>query len=819
MKTQINTLAEEFLPTLVLKNTVLFPGITLPVLISKTVGLNALHHALKQDKDKRIVALTLKEGVEIDSARPQDFYSVGTLCVIESIETSENEETIAYIVAHHRFAINETVYSPDFNSWESSGHIIPDIVDLDSPTEKALMTSLKDISREILESLKAGSNLKRSLDGFTDVGQFTNIVAQNLPLIIPKKQEILEIASIKNRALKVLELLVEQREMIKVNNEMGLKISEKTSKAYRESILREQLKAIKEELGEGYSESAGGEKQSLKERILAAKLPKEVEKVAMEQLDRYENMGAQNAESHVIRNYLDLILALPWNDQPQEDVDLDNAEKILNEEHYGLEKIKKHIVQHLAVMKLSPNKKGSILLFVGPPGVGKTSLGQSIAKALGRKFVRASLGGVRDDSEIRGHRRTYIGALPGRIIEGIKRAKEKNPVFMLDEIDKLSRGYGGDPAAAMLEVLDPEQNSTFTDHYLDLPFDLSKVFFIATANSLETIPPALLDRMEVIQLSGYTTDEKMHIAKNHLVPKQLKEHGLSADEMREPAVHVSFSDDILKNLIIDYTREAGVRDLQRKIAKIFRSLTEKVVRHPEQNSFIIDQPLVEDVLGIEKNSYELAQEKAHPGVVTGLAWTPVGGDILFIETAMMPGSGKIQLTGKLGEVMSESAHIGLSLVRSKLSALVPELDFTKTDFHIHVPSGSIPKDGPSAGITIFTALCSLVLGKMIDPKLAMTGEITLRGAVMPVGGVKEKLIAAHRAGIKKIILSKRNEKDLREVPEIVKKDIQFIFVENINELLAASFGRFNQNFFRDDLLYPPPADQNSSNFSNGMGFV
>ena len=811
MKTQINTLAEEFLPILVLKNTVLFPGITLPVLISKTVGLNALHQALKSDKQNRIIALTLKDSVEIDSARAADFYSVGTLCVVENIETTETDETIAYIVAHQRFSINSIKYSEDFNSWESNGHIVPDVADLDPPTEKALLSSLKDISKEILESLKAGANLQRSLDGFTDVGQFTNIVAQNLPLIITKKQEILEIASIKNRALKVLELLVEQREMIKVNNEMGLKISEKTSKAYRESILREQLKAIKEELGEGYEESEEGDKQTLKEKILAANLPKEILKVALENLNRYENMGPQNAESHVIRNYLDLILALPWNDKASEDVVLDNAEKILNDEHYGLERIKKHIVQHLAVMKLSPTKKGSILLFVGPPGVGKTSLGQSIAKALGRKFVRASLGGVRDDSEIRGHRRTYIGALPGRIIEGIKRAKEKNPVFMLDEIDKLSRGYGGDPSAAMLEVLDPEQNSTFTDHYFDLPFDLSKVFFIATANSIDSIPAPLLDRMEVIQLSGYTTDEKMHIAKKHLIPKQLKEHGLAA-------YGIEFSDEIVKNIITDYTREAGVRELQRKIAQVFRGLTEKVVRVPAQKTFVIDKSLIEEVLGVDKNSYELAQEKSLPGVVTGLAWTPVGGDILFIETVMMPGTGKIQLTGKLGEVMSESAHIGLSLVRSRLSALIPELDFTKTDFHIHVPSGAIPKDGPSAGITIFTALCSLVLGKVIDPKLAMTGEVTLRGAVMPVGGVKEKLIAAHRAGIKKIIMSKKNEKDLREVPDVVKKDIQFTFVDNINELLAASFGRFNQNLFRDGLLYPPPADQNS-NSTNSMGFI
>lgn len=796
MKTTYTITNEQFLPTLVLKNTVLFPDVALPVLVSRPVGLNALHRAIDSDKERRFVALSLKEGAEIDNLKSSDFYTVGTLCIVERIEKNEKGESIAYVRSIERFQAKSIQFEPAGNLWATQGEIVPDVIDLDAPTEKALLTSLKEVSREILTSINATETFKRTLEEFKDAGLFTNVVAQHLPLIIPKKQEILELASVKNRALKVLELLVEQREMIKVNNEMGVKISEKTSKAYRESILREQLKAIKEELGESSAEGEAGEKKSLKDRIQDAHLPKDIEKVAVDQLNRYESMGQQNAESHVIKNYLELILSLPWNDEAVKELDLDLAQKILDDEHYGLDKIKKHIIQHLAVMKLAPNKKGSILLFVGPPGVGKTSLGQSIAKALGRKFVRASLGGVRDDSEIRGHRRTYVGALPGRIIEGLKRAKEKNPVFMLDEIDKLGRGYGGDPAAAMLEVLDPEQNGTFTDQYLDLPFDLSKVFFIATANSLDTIPGPLLDRMEVIQLSGYTTDEKMHIAKNHLFPKQLKEHGLTTD-------HVEMNDEVLKNMIADYTREAGVRDLQRKIAKVLRSVSEKVVKNAGQEKILVDNFVVEDVLGVDKNTYELSLASATPGVVTGLAWTPVGGDILFIESAMMPGTGKIQLTGKLGEVMSESAHIGLSLVRSKLSKLVPGFDFGKTDFHVHVPSGSIPKDGPSAGITIFTALCSLVLGKIVDPKLAMTGEITLRGAVMPVGGVKEKLIAAHRAGIKRIIMSKRNEKDLKEVPLIVKSEMEFFFVENINELMMAVFGKMSPPHFYESLLGPP----------------
>lgn len=795
MKTQIMTNTEQFLPTLILKNTVIFPEVALPILITKAVGLNAVQEAFAEGNQKLFVATTLKEGASMERATPVDFYNTGTLCRLDRLEKNDRNETVAYVIALSRFQISELSYNEALNMWKSRGEQVFDQHDLDEPTEKALLLSLKDISAEILESINASKEFRNSIDRFDRVAEFTNLISQHLPLIISKKQEILEISSIKNRALKVLELLVEQREMIKVSTEMGLKISEKTSKAYRETILREQLRAIKEELGEGGETITGeaGEKITLKDRVLKAKLPLDVEKIAIEQCNRFEAMGPQNAESHVIKNYLELILSLPWEEPQSVDIDIDRARAILDEEHYGLEKIKKHIIEHLAVMKLAPKKKGSILLFVGPPGVGKTSLGQSIAKALGRKFVRASLGGVRDDSEIRGHRRTYIGAMPGRIIEGIKRAKEKNAVFMLDEIDKLGRGYGGDPASALLEVLDPEQNATFMDHYLDVSFDLSKVFFIATANSLETIPGPLLDRMEVIQLSGYTSEEKLHIAKNHLLPVQMNEHGLTFDQ-------VELSDEILKKMIEDYTREAGVRDLQRKIARVLRSISEKVVRQKENQKIKITNEDLEEVFGVHKNIYEVAQTTSVPGVVTGLAWTPMGGDILFIESLMMPGSGRIQLTGKLGEVMSESAHIGLSLVRSKLSGMLPGFDFSKIDFHIHVPSGAIPKDGPSAGITIFTALCSLVLGKAVDPKLAMTGEITLRGVIMPVGGVKEKIIAAQRAGIERVVLSRRNEKDLIDIPESVRSKIHFNFVENINELLSFVFSGTTKPHFGEGLL-------------------
>jgi ATP-dependent Lon protease len=806
MKTQILINTEKFLPALVLNNTVLFPDVEIPVMVSSTTNINAIERVLEQGGDTLFISITLRDGYAVEQAQNNSFYSIGTLCTLQRIERKNDGAIIAHIKALYRFKILQIQLQEAFNMWASRGEALLDIVDLDASTDAALLRSSKEISNDILDALKISKDVKKALEHIENIALFTNMAAQNLKVLTSIKQELLETVSVRTRALKVLELLVEQREMIKINNEMGLKISQKTSRAYREAILREQLKAIKEELGEEPdSLQTEGSKLTFKERISQEKLPKDVEKIAMEQLARYESMGPQNAESHVIKNYLDLILAMPWNSETAKEIDLDIAQTILDDEHFGLEKIKEHIIQHLAVMKLSPSKKGSILLFVGPPGVGKTSLGQSIAKALGRKFVRASLGGVRDDSEIRGHRRTYIGAMPGRIIEGIKRAKENNPVFMLDEIDKLGRGYGGDPASALLEVMDPEQNSSFMDHYLDIPFDLSKIFFIATANSLETIPVPLLDRMEVIQLNGYTLEEKLHIAKIHLLPKQMKEHGMASEQ-------VILNDEILKKITEEYTREAGVRNLQRQIAKVLRSISEKLVRNADKKTIEISAIDIENILGVHKVSFELAQTIASPGVVTGLAWTPVGGDILFIETLMMPGTGKILLTGKLGEVMSESAHIGLSLVRSKLSTMLPAFDFSKTDFHIHVPSGSIPKDGPSAGITIFIALCSLVLQKTVDPQMAMTGEITLRGAIMPVGGIKEKIIAAHRAGIKRVIMSQKNEIDLIEIPAKVKNDMQFYFVSNISELINYVFGEIGQNYTKE-LELPPPGNFENLNFN------
>jgi ATP-dependent Lon protease len=510
-------------------------------------------------------------------------------------------------------------------------------------------------------------------------------------------------------------------------------------------------------------------------------MPDDVRKKALSELKKLETGGNQNHESPVIRNYLDLLLDLPWETEEKKNIDIAEARRVLGSNHNGLEKVKERIIQHLAVMKLKQEKQGSILLLSGPPGTGKTSLGKSIADALGRKYVRISLGGIRDEAEIRGHRRTYVGALPGRIINGIQKAKTKNPVFILDEIDKLSSSYAGDPASALLEVLDPEQNSTFSDHYLEVPYDLSDVLFIATANTLATIPAPLLDRMEHIEISGYTKNEKFAIAKDHLIPEILREHGLDAGKLQ-------VTDEALKEIIEKYTREAGVRWLKKQLAKIARYVSEKIVSGTVELPFVVSLDNLSLVLGKELIRQEVARKEPVPGVVTGLAWTPVGGEILFIEETYMPGTGKLTLTGQLGDVMKESATISLSLIRSRLANTQNGFNFITSDIHIHVPSGATPKDGPSAGVTIFTALASLITGKTVDPDLAMTGEITLSGAVLPVGGIKEKVLAAHRAGIRKIILPKANERDLTEVPEDVRNELAFVTVETVEEVLKEALG-------------------------------
>lgn len=779
----INAKLNLSVPVLALRNLVLFPGVSVPIRVGRAQSIAAIQTIRSEAGSDReitgqILAVLQRPLEQKERIEPSELHQVGVLCQIERIRGNERDGFQLMLRGVERVQMTE--------AFEYAGALralvqpLNDIVDVDSQTIGALSESLKAIARQILELLPGGGEQMVTLvDGINDLGFLTNIAAANVDIAIEQKQAILEEANLKARALKLLDLMHHLRDELQVRVEIRDKLTSKLGKTQREALLREQLRAIQEELNED-GESGPAKAEDYRKKINDSGMPDAVRKVALDELKRLESLNSQSPENHVIRNYLDLLVAMPWKPDAEPELDLKAAKAVLDNDHYGLDKIKKRILEHLATKKLrGANSKGLILLFVGPPGVGKTSLGQSIAKALGRKFVRGSLGGVRDDAEIRGHRRTYIGAMPGRIIQGIKRAASMNPVFLLDEIDKLGRGYQGDPAAALLEVLDPEQNATFTDHYLDVPYDLSQVLFIATANSLESIPGPLLDRMEVIELNGYTTAEKVHIAENHLVPKQREEHGIKPDQFILPR-------ELLVELINGYTREAGVRDLQRKIQALCRSATTQIIEGAELVT--IERKDVEEALGPVRYEHEMTDKLNPPGVATGLAWTPVGGEILFIESALMPGSGKLILTGQLGEVMKESAQIALSLIRSRLPQVARAFEADKRDLHLHVPAGAIPKDGPSAGVTMLTSIASLLTGLSVDPKLAMTGEVTLRGAVTPVGGIKEKVIAAHRSGVTKIVLSRRNERDLRDVPNEVKNELKFHFVDDVADVLRVALG-------------------------------
>ncbi len=760
-------------PVLAARNVVLFPGTSLPLNVGRPKSVAAVEAA--RQGEGFIIAVAQKNESDGD-ALPRDLYAVGTLCKIEKVRGTAEHGYQVLLRGVSRVHLSKV--GEEGGAIVASTDLLPDVKDADDKTIEALVGSVKTLAKEILAMIPGDTRrVEELVDGIDDATLLTHLCAEYIDVSLASKQELLELVSLRQRSLKLLEFMQLQKETLKLQTEIRDKLSTKIGKMQRDALLREQVKAIREELGD---EDVGKASDDYADKIAAANMPEDVKKVALEEARRLESLGNSSPESHVIRNYLDLLCAMPWAKSTKDNLNLEQARQSLDHDHYGLDKIKKRIIQHLAVMKLKENKRGSILLFVGPPGVGKTSLGQSIAKALDRKFARVSLGGVRDDSEIRGHRRTYIGAMPGRIIQGLKRAGVNNPVFMLDEIDKMGRGYSGDPAGALLEVLDPEQNSNFNDHYLDVPFDLSKVFFIATANSLESIPGPLLDRMEIIDLSGYTTSEKLHIAKNHLIPKQLTEHGVKVEQLK-------LADDALMRVITHHTREAGVRDLERKISEIIRGMTEKVI-DAEGQPLLVELKDLDDLIGPERYVHEVAELVVPPGVVTGLAWTPQGGEILFIEASLMPGSGKLTLTGQLGDVMKESVQIAMSLVRSNLPAYVPGFEYDKKDIHVHVPAGAIPKDGPSAGVAMLTTLASLFTGRRVSPVLAMTGEITLRGAVMPVGGIKEKVMAAHRAGIETIMLPKRNQKDLRDVPEEIKSKLRFEFVETAAEVLRVALG-------------------------------
>jgi len=760
------------LPLVPMKGAILFPEGFSTVRIS---GLKDDEAAFNEQNPSGLAAaVSLKKNFDLTDLEKEDFFTVGTLSYIESAE-HRNDELHLKLRGLKRIKINHIekrnkLYFARVEPLEDSD-------DLDEASRDSMTKGLKDLARAIASYFEGTEAAVKQLDMISHPGPLMYNIIPYLNISRAEKQELLEISSLKDRGLKVLDYMASQKESFKLQAEIAGKMTEKASKSYRENVLREQLKVIQKELKESESE----EEEGFKAKIEKSGMPDDIRKVAFKELQKLEEQAPNSPETRVIQNYLELLVDLPWVSVDSGEIDLKAARQILDEQHYGLDKVKKRIIQHLAVMKLKNEKKGSILLLVGPPGTGKTSLGKSIAEALNRQYVRASLGGMRDEAEIRGHRRTYIGALPGRIIQGMKKAGTRNPVFVLDEVDKLMQSFSGDPAGALLEVLDPEQNNSFSDHYLEVPYDLSDVFFVGTANSLESIPGPLLDRMEVITLSGYTNPEKFHIGRDHLIPVVMEDHGLDSEK-------VVIEDEALEEVIENYTREAGVRGLKRKIAQLSRVVSEKVVYGESELPIHIRKEDIEEYLDNQKVRHEQIGKMNPPGVVTGMAWTPVGGEILFVESTSMPGTGSLTITGQLGDVMKESARISLSLIRSRLSMYTGHFAFKEQDIHIHVPSGAVPKDGPSAGVTLLTSLASLITGTPVNSSLAMTGEVTLRGAVMPVGGVKEKVLAAHRAGIRKIILPKDNEKDLKELPEYIRNDLTVIPVEAIQEVLKEALG-------------------------------
>ena len=674
-----------------------------------------------------------------------------------------------------RAEIIEFLDEPDYFLVKLQMHEDDETVDAE---DQALMrTMLEYFEQYIKISKKISAETYSAVSDIEEPGRMADIIASHLPLKLNEKQDILELKNVKDRMKRVIEIIHNEKEVLNLEKKIGQRVKKSMERTQKEYYLREQMKAIQKELGD--KDGKTGEVAELTEKIEEAGMPEHAKTAALKELDRYEKVPSSSAESAVIRNYIDWLINIPWSKTTNDDINIEKAERILNRDHFGLEKVKERVLEYLAVQKLTNSLKGPILCLAGPPGVGKTSLARSIASSLNRNFVRVSLGGVRDESEIRGHRRTYVGAMPGRIIQGMKKAGTINPVFLLDEIDKMSGDFRGDPSAALLEVLDPEQNHNFSDHYIEEPYDLSKVMFIATANDLASIPGPLRDRMEILSIAGYTEIEKINIAKDHLLPKQIKEHGLTKGQLQ-------IRDEGIQQIVRYYTREAGVRGLERKLASICRK-TAKIIVSGEKKRVVVTEQNVEEYLGKTMFHYGQAEIEDQVGVATGLAYTTVGGDTLQIEVSLSPGKGKLVLTGKLGDVMKESAQAAFSYIRSKVTELGIDPDFhEKNDIHIHVPEGAVPKDGPSAGITMATALASALTGKPIRKEIGMTGEITLRGRVLPIGGLKEKSLGAHRAGITTIICPKENEKDLDDIPESVRNELEFIFVSHVDEVLDLS---------------------------------
>lgn len=760
----------EVLPVLPLIDTALFPKMVVPIIAMQKESVQLVDEAMSKD---RIIGLIIAKEMKIKpSYMPDDLYLIGISAFILKMAKTEDNTTQLLVQGLSRFRVKDFIKTKPY--LQARVEYIKDKEEKDKETDALMANIIGSFARVVELSPGLPQEIGAMAKSIQEPGTLADMVASLINATLKEKQRVLEIFDVKKRLKEVTRLLNYQVEVLELGNKIQSQVKGGMDKQQREYYLHQQLKAIKEELGE--KDETAVEIEEYKAKIKEKRLPEEARKEAEREINRLSRMHPSSAEYTVASTYLDWLTVLPWYQSTTDNLDIKKARRILDEDHFGLKKPKKRIIEYLAVRKLKPESKGPILCFAGPPGTGKTSLGMSIAKALGRKFIRISLGGVRDEAEIRGHRRTYVGALPGRIIQGIRRSESNNPVFMLDEIDKLGNDFRGDPSSALLEVLDPEQNFSFTDHYLDVPFDLSKVMFITTANILDTIPPALRDRMEVLELLGYTQDEKIRIATQYLIPRQREAHGLKASQ-------IAFSKGVLQKIISGYTREAGLRNLEREIATICRGVATRIAEGEAESAKIT----VKDVgsyIGSVRFASEVSARTLTPGLAMGLAWTQAGGELLFVEATAMKGKKALTLTGQLGDVMKESATTALSFVRTNAVSLGIVEDFFETqDIHIHIPAGAIPKDGPSAGVTMLTALTSLLTHKKIKKDLAMTGEITLRGQVLPVGGIKEKVLAAHRAGIKTIIMPSWNKKDLEDIPEKVNKEIHFHFVDKMMDVL------------------------------------
>ncbi len=767
------------LPMIPLRGLAIFPYMVLHFDVGREKSINALEEAMINDQ---LIFLSSQINAETDIPTTEDFYKIGTVAKIKQMLKLPGDAIRVLVEGLSRGIIKGTIFEEPFFKCEIKEIYEEDSSDVSQEIEALMRAVLNKFEEYLTLNSKISPDIFPSVASIEEPGRLADVITSHMDIRIDQKQEILEAFEFKNRLEIVHKLLTRENEVLKIERDINIKVRSQINKVQKEYYLKEQLRAIQEELGQ--DESIEEEIENYLSKLKKLKLSKKVHEKVEKEINRLAKIPSSSAESGVIRTYVEWVLELPWNKKTKDSIDINRSKKILEEDHYGLDKVKERVLEYLAVRKLSKGMKGPILCLVGPPGVGKTSIAKSVARSLSRNFVRMSLGGVRDEAEIRGHRRTYIGAIPGRIISAIKDAESNNPVFLFDEVDKIGNDFRGDPASALLEVLDPEQNKEFTDHYLEVPFDLSKVMFITTANTTETIPRPLLDRMEIIEISGYTEEEKVNIALKYLVPKQKKEHGL--DEKR-----LFLSEQVIRDVVNYYTKESGVRNLERQIANICRKAAKRIV---EKNISVvrINSGNLEKYLGKRKYRYDVIDTVNEIGVTTGLAWTIFGGDTLYIETTIMAGTGKLVLTGQLGDVMQESAKAGISYIRSKAKDLNIDTNFYKDyDIHIHIPEGATPKDGPSAGVTMCMSVISSLTGIPTDKNVAMTGEITLRGKVLPVGGIKEKVLAANRAGIKKVLLPAENEKDIEDIPDNVKKKLEFVLIKEMDKVLEHTLVKGN----------------------------